>query len=237
VTRIDPDISVVVPVYRNADTVSALRDRLRQVLDAERMTSEIVFVNDACPADSLVALRELAARDATVRVLSLDRNVGQHRAVLTGLAEARGRHVVVMDADLQDPPEAVPQMRRTLMRGYDAVFAGRRGRYESTGRLVTSRVFKTLLRLASGVPRDAGMYIVMTRRMVERLLAQPVKRPYVVAMIGRSGLPTTSVPVRRSPRPAGHSSYTSRMRLRNGCLALWVAVSRKWPKWRAARED
>lgn len=148
-TQIDPEISVVVPVYCNADTVSALRERLRQVLESEPLSYEILFVNDACPAESLMALRGLAEGDAAVRVVPLERNVGQHRAVLIGLAQTRGRHVVVMDADLQDPPEAIPEMRRTLMRGYDAVFAGRRGRYESTGRLVTSRVFKTLLALGS----------------------------------------------------------------------------------------
>ena len=151
------DVSVVVPVYGNAETVGPLQARLRAVLDRAALAHETVFVDDASPDGSLAALRALAERDPAVRVLALPRNRGQHRAVLAGLRLARGRHVAIMDADLQDPPEALPALLARARDGYDAVFAGRRGHYESRGRLLTSRVFKWLLHAATGLPADAGM--------------------------------------------------------------------------------
>jgi glycosyltransferase involved in cell wall biosynthesis len=215
-----PVVSIVVPVYRNADTVEELHRRLRQTLDSCRLTYEIVFVNDACPAGSLESLRALLAQDPAVVVLGLASNVGQNRAVLIGLANSLGRSVVVLDADLQDPPEAVPTLLAKLGEGYAAVFAGRQGAYESSGRLFTSRLFKRLLHHVSGVPADAGLFVAMDRRMVERLLSFAVSRPFVVAMIGWTGLPWTSVPIERARRLRGRSAYSSWGRLVLGCLAL-----------------
>jgi polyisoprenyl-phosphate glycosyltransferase len=222
--RPDPDVSVVVPVYGNGDTVHALHDAVQRVLDAENLTYEAIFVNDACPAGSLDALERLAATDSRVRVTALPLNVGQHQAVLIGLSQARGRCAVIMDGDLQDPPEALPRMLKQLKNGHGAVFAGRRGRYESIGRLMTSRVFKTLLHVLTGVPRDAGMYVALSRPMIDHLVARREKRPFVVAMIGTSGLPLSSVPVARLPRRSGDSSYSSWMRLKAGWSAVRIAL-------------
>lgn len=219
-----PDVSVVVPVYDNRDTVCALHERLQRVLRDEHLTYEILFVNDACPSGSLAMLQRLAASDANVRVTALSRNVGQHQSVLIGLAQARGRCAVIMDGDLQDPPEALPLMLEELKRGYAAVFAGRRGRYESAGRLVTSRIFKTLLHLLSGVPRDAGMYVIASRAMIDHLVARRDERPFVVAMIGTSGLPLSSIPVSRAIRPSGRSRYSAWMRLSAGLSALKIVL-------------
>lgn len=233
----DPDLSVVVPVYQNAETVTPLAERLERVLVAEGLSYEIIFVDDACPAGSLHVLGGLARRDPRVAVVSLERNEGQHRAVLAGLKRARGRAVATMDADLQDPPEALPAMLRQLGEGYAAVFAGRRGRYESRARLLTSRLFKTLLHRLSGVPADAGMFVVMTRPMVASLLACRERRPFVVALIGASGLPVSSIPVERFPRPGGASTYSSWMRLTTGCRALGSALLAKWATRRPGHES
>jgi glycosyltransferase involved in cell wall biosynthesis len=134
-----PSVSVIVPVYRNRATLRELHRRVSAVLEGAGRTFEILFVNDDCPAGSLEVLRELTAGDARVAVLSLASNVGQHQAVVTALSEARGEWVVVMDADLQDPPEALPELLRAGEAGFSAVFAGRCGEYESRFRLLTSR--------------------------------------------------------------------------------------------------
>ena len=218
------DVSVVVPVFGNGDTVAELRARLHRVMLADGLTYELIFVNDACPFDSLTVLERLAGEHSEVRVIALARNVGQHGAVLRGLGRARGRCAVVMDGDLQDPPEALPSLLAELRKGYGAVFAGRRGTYESRGRLITSRVFKTLLHKLTGVPRDAGMYVVMSRAMVERVLARDDRRPFVVAAIGAAGLPLTSIPVERAARATGRSSYSSWMRLRAASSAIVIAL-------------
>ena len=116
------------------------------MLDARTGPSEIIFVDDASPDDSALVLITLARTDPTVVVLSLPRNAGQHRAVLRGLALARG-DVVVMDADLQDAPEAIPSLLDKMDEGFAAVFAGRRGNFTPWPRHLTSRAFKYVLHL------------------------------------------------------------------------------------------
>ena len=224
----DPDVTVVLPVYRNRDTLRELHCRLRQVFETGRINYEIIFVNDACPEGSLVVLEELTWDDPRVAVLVLEHNTGQHRAVLTGLRFARGKMMVVLDADLQDPPEAIPVLLAKMKEGLDAVFAGRCGRYESPFRLITSRLFKELLHLLCGVPANAGMFFAISRQMVDRLLAMNEPHPFVVAMIGCTGLSMASVPVVRSCRPAGCSAYSSWKRLKTGCLAAARVLSWKW---------
>jgi glycosyltransferase involved in cell wall biosynthesis len=219
-----PDVSVVVPVYGNADTVGPLHERVQRVLRSCGLTHEIIFVNDACPLGSLAVLQRLAAIDRRVKVAALARNIGQHRAVLHGLAQTRGRCAVIMDGDLQDPPEAIPLLLEELRNGCAAVFAGRRGQYESHGRLLTSRAFKTVLHTLSGVPADAGMFVAIDRRMIDHLVARREKAPFVVAMIGTSGLPCASIPVRRAARPSGRSHYSGWMRLRAGLSAVRIAL-------------
>jgi glycosyltransferase involved in cell wall biosynthesis len=191
------------------------------------MPLEIIFVEDACPSGSLVVLQRLALRDSRVAVISLAQNVGQHRAVLIGLGYARGKSIVLLDADLQDPPEAIPFLLRGLNGGAAAVFAGRRGAYESIPRLASSFVFKVLLHLLAGVPADAGMFVAFDRRVADRLLAYRPRWPFVVAMIGGTGLPLASIPIRRDRRPSGRSAYTPWDRFRVGIQTLaWAAAWR-----------
>jgi len=228
----DLHVSIVVPVYRNADMLRELYRRLRGTLEPQQLSFDVIFVDDACPTGSLPVLESLARSDPRVTVLALERNVGQHRAVLAGLAYARGDWAVVMDADLQDPPEAIPPLLAKGQEGFAAVFAGRRGWYESPLRLLTSRLFKGLLHLLTGTPADAGIFVAMSRLMVKRLLTVGGPHPMIVAMIGCTGLPMVSIPVARAQRQTGSSAYTSWGRLKSGWRAItWVL---DW-KWRTAR--
>lgn len=213
-------VSVVAPVYRNEPTLAELHRRVAAAVEGAGARLDLVLVCDASPDGSPALIEALATRDARVQALLLARNVGQQRAVVEGLRRARGEAVVVLDADLQDPPEAIPALLDGLAAGWDAVFAGRRGRYESLGRLATSRVFKRLLALAAGVPADAGMFVAMTRAVADRVAALAEPRPFVVAMIGCTGARTTSIPVRRARAAGRISSYTGWTRLRTGLSAL-----------------
>jgi glycosyltransferase involved in cell wall biosynthesis len=234
--RREPEVSVVVPVYRNAQTLQELCDRLRSVLAPNVASYELLFVDDACPEGSLAVLEGLARKDPSISVVALKHNAGQQRAVLAGLRLARGSVVIVMDADLQDPPEAVPLLLDELRKGPAAVFAGRRGSYESASRLVTSRLFKRALHMLCGVPADAGIFVAMNRQLVRTLVSFHAPRPFLVAMIGCTGLPVASLPVERSPRADGNSAYTPWMRLRTGCLALMWAMVWRLRLRRFARE-
>jgi polyisoprenyl-phosphate glycosyltransferase len=222
-----PNISVVVPVFRNASSLRALRDRVARSMESVGEQFEMVFVDDAAPDGSGRAVEGLAQEDDRVSAVRLARNSGQHHAVLEGLRRAKGERVVVMDADLQDPPEAIPQLLKRLdSSGAAVVFAGRRGRYESVGRLFTSRVYKALLANLAGVPRDAGMFFAMEASLIRQLLAMHPRRPFVVAMIGATGARLASVPVLRdaSLEP---SSYTGWRRLMTATGALSWALARR----------
>jgi glycosyltransferase involved in cell wall biosynthesis len=220
-------ISVVIPVYRNATTIGELYTRLTRVLRQLAEPYEIVFVDDACPDDSLRALPSVACADGQVVLCRLPRNVGQQRAVLAGLARARGTTCVVMDADLQDPPEAVLDLVSPLSADIAAVFAGRRGVYDTWWRLLTSRVFKTALRALCGTPMDAGLFVAMNAAMRVRLLADE-PGPSVVAMMGCTRLRMISLPVERSRRADGRSSYTLGDLVKMAALTVAWLLRRKW---------
>jgi polyisoprenyl-phosphate glycosyltransferase len=223
-----PEVSVIIPVYKNKETLPELHARLTAILGEGTPAFELIFVDDACPEGSLGVLEELACGDARVAVVALERNIGQHRAILAGLTQARGGLIVVLDADLQDPPEAIPQLLSKLQEGFAAVFAGRRGRYESPTRLLSSRVFKHLLHVFCGVPADAGLFLVMTRMVADRLLAFAMPQPFLTGMIGLTNAPLASIPVLRSARPRGRSAYSPWKRLTTGLRLTASMISYRW---------
>ena len=221
-----PHLSVILPLYRTADALEELLARLCATLEAARLTFEIIAVDDACPHGSGDRLTFLAARDPRVVPVHLACNVGQQRAVWRGLQSARGEHIAIMDADLQDEPEHLPALLQILAsRPVHAVFAGRRGHYQQHSRMATSYLFKRLLHLIAHVPPDAGSYVVMTRAMANSVLRFQVPNPYMLALIGATRLPVTSIPVPRASRPNGHSAYSEWTRLQFAWRGLRTAVA------------
>ena len=225
------DVDVVVPVHGNAPTLEHLHHRLDAALGPRLRT--VVYVDDASPDDSGAVLGALAERDPRVRLVVRPANGGQHRALLDGLRASTADWVVTIDADLQDPPEAVPvllatgEQRRAGMPA-PVVFAGRHGRYESRGRLATSRAFKRLLGLLTGVPADASSFMALPRRVVDAVLALEGPAPFLTAMVAATGAPSTSVRVARAA--AERSGYSGAARLRSALAALrWVPRSRAAP--------
>jgi len=219
-------VAVVVPVYGNEATLPALATRVGAAL-ADRPW-RLRLVVDASPDASLAVALKLAAGDPRIQVTDLAVNVGQHRALARGLADDSTADTwACLDADLQDPPEALPELLDRLSLGdVGAVFAGRRGAYETTGRLVTGRLHRTLLSRLTGLPADAGAYLVLGPEARRAVLA--LGGPSVVAAIGVSGVPVSSVPVERSSRPAGSSAWTSRTRVAQSTRTLvWAAARRR----------
>jgi glycosyltransferase involved in cell wall biosynthesis len=222
-------LAVVVPVHRNAATLRALARRLDAALD-DPWT--LRFVVDACPEGGAAEAIALAAGDPRIRATVLSRNVGQHRAIATGLAaESEADLWVCMDGDLQDPPEAVPLLVDALVqRGVAAVFAGRRGAYESRGRRLTGNAHRRLVAALTGLPPDAGAFVMMDARVREAVLTGVLERgaPSVVVAAAGSGRPLASIPVRRDRRDHGHSAWTSRARVRQSARTiLWAARHRR----------
>jgi undecaprenyl-phosphate 4-deoxy-4-formamido-L-arabinose transferase len=211
-------VAVVTPVYGNAPTLADLAARIAAALHDRPWT--LRFVVDASPDDSLPVATALAAADPRLSVTALTRNVGQNRALLAGLAaDDQAGAWVCLDADLQDPPEAVPRLLDRLAQAdVGAVFAGRRGAYESAGRQLTGRVHRAAMARITGLPPDAGAFVAMdgaTRRAL--LAASP---PGIVAGVGAAGIRCASVPVVRAARPSGGSAWTSTARLRQSAQSL-----------------
>ena len=219
--------AVVVPVHRNAATLEALVARLAAALDGRDWSVRLVV--DACPEGSAEVAARLAAADARVRTTVLDANVGQHRALERGLADEPDAGAwVCLDADLQDPPEAVPVLLDRLAAGdVGAVFAGRRGGYESRLRLLTGRAHRAVLRRLTGLPPDAGAFLAM--RPAVRAAVLTARAPSVVLAVATAGTPVASVPVVRDQRPVGSSAWTGRARLAQSVRSLTWAVVRRRP--------
>lgn len=220
-------VAVVSPVYLNEATLEPLARRLATALDQVHADWRLRFVVDASPDASLAVAQHLAAGDTRIGVTVLPTNVGQNRALCRGLADEDGATAwVCLDADLQDPPEALPTLLARLARGdVDAVFAGRAGAYERRGRLLTGRAHRALVGRMAGVPGDAGAFVAMSARA--RAAIVRLGPPSVVAAIGVAGLRSVSVPVERSRRPSGRSAWTSTARLRQSARTLtWTARQR-----------
>ena len=219
-------VAVVVPAYGNAPTLPALAARLAAALDGCEWRLRLVV--DASPDDSADVARALAAEEPRIAVTELTVNVGQHRALARGLAdEADADAWVCLDADLQDPPEAVPLLLDRLERGdVEAVFAGRRGTYESWPRRLTGGLHRRVAARLTGLPPDAGAFLALGPAVRSLVLAAPAS-PSVVLAVGLTRRPVTSVPVVRDRRPEGRSAWTARARLAQSVRSLGWALRRR----------
>ena len=158
----EPEVAVVLPVYRNRASLTELATRLHAALDAAgHPDHQLVFVEDACPQRSIELLAELADDDPRLGALALEENHGQYPAVLIGVASCPAAHTVIMDADLQDPPEAVPLLLAALEAPTQVVFGGRRGRYQSLPRLLAS---KALIAASTRSSQGGGRRSMATSR-------------------------------------------------------------------------
>ncbi|SHN70480.1 undecaprenyl-phosphate 4-deoxy-4-formamido-L-arabinose transferase [Geodermatophilus obscurus] len=213
-------VAVVVPVYRNAATLPALVDRLGVALADRDWWVRLVV--DGCPAGSADVARSLAGPRVGVTVLSV--NGGQHAALRRGLADEPDADAwVCLDADLQDPPEAVPLLLDRLAAGdAEAVFAGRRGAYESWLRRVTGGLHRRVAARLTGLPPDAGAFLALGPAVRAAVLASG--SPSVVLAVGVARQPVTSVPVARAVRPEGRSAWTARARLGQSVRSLGWAL-------------
>jgi polyisoprenyl-phosphate glycosyltransferase len=218
--------SVIIPVYNEAEVVPALYWRLTRVMEGLGEPYEIIFVNDGSRDDSPALLRELWERDNRVRFLSLSRNFGHQIAITAGLDRSSGQAVIVMDADLQDPPEVIPQLIEQWRKGYDVVFAVReRRRGDGLFKRATAALFYRLFRhlSATNVPMDAGDFRLMSRRAVEALNAIRERNRFIRGLAGWIGFPQTSVPFVRDVRHAGETKYPLKKMVRfafNGIISF-----------------
>ncbi|GGF04552.1 glycosyltransferase family 2 protein [Hymenobacter cavernae] len=205
------DLSVVIPIYNEEANIHALYDRLCRVLDAMRISYELVFVNDGSRDQSLALIHTLASRDPRVRYIDFSRNFGHQIAVTAGLDLSSGAAAVIIDADLQDPPELIPELHQKLQQGYEVVYAKRRSRQgESAAKKLTAKVFYRLLTSITNIsiPVDTGDFRVISRKVVEALKQMPEQNKFIRGQISWIGYRQTCVEYDRAERAGGATGYT-----------------------------
>ncbi|MGG6269625.1 glycosyltransferase family 2 protein [Leptolyngbya sp. AN03gr2] len=206
-----PKYSLIIPIYNEEATIAALYDRVRTVIDQLDAPTEVILINDGSRDRSLQLMRELHQHDSRVCYLSLARNFGHQVAVTAGLNYVRGRVVIVMDADLQDPPELIPEMIERWRQGYQVVYAQRiQRREEGWFKRVTAYLFYRLLKQLADVeiPTDTGDFCLMDRQVVDVLNAMPERNRYIRGLRSWVGFRQTAVKFDRDPRFAGEVKYT-----------------------------
>jgi len=205
-----PDLSVVIPVYNEEENLSLLYSSLTITLEKTGLDCEIVFVDDGSRDKSLECLSDIAARDHRLVVIELARNFGQQVAITAGLDHARGRGVIVMDADLQDSPEALPEFIAKWREGYDVVYAIREQRKEGRLKRTAYAAFYRLLHLVAKVdiPLDAGDFCIMDRKVVALLQSMPERNRFLRGIRSWVGLRQLGLPCERRARHAGRPKYT-----------------------------
>jgi len=202
--------SIVVPLYNEQDVVAELCQRLRTAVARLHGPAEIIFVDDGSTDGTLGILKALQFEDKTIRVVSLSRNFGHQAAVSAGLCHAEGDAVAVLDGDLQDPPELLPEFFAKLEEGWDVAYGVRRRRRGGISKRLSYFVFYRLLhRLADiDIPLDAGDFCAMSRRIVDHLNRLPETDRFVRGLRAWVGFRQTGIPYERDRRRAGIPKYT-----------------------------
>jgi polyisoprenyl-phosphate glycosyltransferase len=206
-----PLLSVVVPCLNEEEALPETNQRLGAALEQVRLRFEIIYVDDGSVDATPDILRELAARDGRIRVVRFSRNFGHQMAITAGLEHASGDAVVVIDADLQDPPEVILEFVRKWMEGYDVVYGVRTERDGETAfKLWTAKMFyRSMDRLSdTRIPLDTGDFRLMDRRVVDVLLAMPERDRFVRGMVSWLGFSQVAVRYRRSARTAGVTKFS-----------------------------
>ncbi|MCB1943481.1 MAG: glycosyltransferase family 2 protein [Candidatus Accumulibacter sp.] len=206
-----PTISVVAPVYNEEEVLGEFHRRVSATLSKIGADYELVLVNDGSRDRTLAVMDALQAADAHLTVVDLSRNFGKELALTAGLDHTSGEVVVVLDADLQDPPELIPEMLAGWREGYDIVYGVRSHREGETWlKKRTASLFYRFIRRVSRVdiPRDTGDFRLMTRRVVLELTRLREQHRFMKGLFAWVGFPSKAMPYRRLPRAAGKSKWS-----------------------------
>jgi polyisoprenyl-phosphate glycosyltransferase len=220
-------VSVVIPVLNEKDTLPTLRERLRSALGPTDAAVELVFVDDGSTDGSAELISDWARAEPGIVLVRLSRNFGMEIAMSAGVDHAAGDHVVLMHADLQDPPELIPEMLAKARAGADVVYARRIGSDESRMKRVLATAFYGLMRRLARVPYQgqAGDFRLMSRRVVDTVRAMPERRRFLRGMVAWVGFDQVPIDYRRAGRRSGRgASYPDLLRLAAEAFASFSDV-------------
>lgn len=226
-----PLISIVTPLYRGEATIQALYERIKHTLESQISPDfELIIVDDRSPDDGWRVVQKLVNLDPRVKGIQLSRNFGQYMALTAGLDRAQGEWVVIMDCDLQDVPEEIPNLYHKAQEGYDVVLAQRVERQDKLLKKLSSRAFYALFSYLTGTRQDptTSQFGIYHRQVIETLLGMRERLRFVPAFLGWIGYRQIAIPVRHAEaeREEAKSSYCFK-RLFNLAFDTIIAFSDK----------
>jgi len=207
------DISVIIPIYNEEQNIPALFARLNNVVSNITPSCEFIFINDGSKDNSLELVRELSREYSFVKYIDFSRNFGHQIAVTAGLDQCSGNAAVIIDADLQDPPELISDLYKKLSEGYNVVYARRRKRDgEGFAKKFTAKLFyRILAKITSiSIPVDTGDFRIIDRKIIDVLKEMPEHEKFLRGQISWIGYRQTYIMYDRSERQAGKTGYTYR---------------------------
>lgn len=202
--------SIVIPMYNEQEVIAESYRRLKAVMDGMNEEYELLFVNDGSRDNTMNIMCAIQAEDPRVRIIDFSRNFGHQAAVTAGMANARGNAVVLIDADLQDPPECIPGMAEKWKEGYDVVYGKRLKREgESFFKLVTAKYFYRFINKLTNnmIPVDTGDFRLMDRKVVDVMNSLQEKNRFLRGMVGWVGFKQYAYEYKRDERWAGETKY------------------------------
>lgn len=202
--------SIVIPIYNEQETIAELLRRVQSVVDRLDEKVEIILIEDGSTDDSFELLRRARQKDSRLKILRLSRNFGHQVALSAGISHTKGKAVVLMDGDLQDPPELIPQMITQWKQGYQVVYTVKRSRRENFIMRFAFHSFYRLMRVFSSVsiPMEAGNFSLLDRRVVDTFLKLPERHRYISGLRAWVGFRQTGIEYDREPRFVGKPQMT-----------------------------
>lgn len=204
-------ISVIVPMYFEEEVAKECYNRLKNVLDnIQNYEYELIFINDGSKDKTLTILEEIANEDRNVKVISFSRNFGHQCAVTAGIKYVTGDAIVIIDADLQDPPELIPEMLKLWEQGYEVIYGKRKERKgESKFKLLTAKMFYNVLNSLSDVdiPKDTGDFRLVDRKVIDVINSLPEHNKFLRGLFSWVGFNQKAYEYERQERLAGKTKY------------------------------
>lgn len=207
------ELSIIIPIYNEEANIQLLFERLKASITELNVTTEVIFVNDGSKDRSMEIIRALADKEPAVKFIDFSRNFGHQIAVSAGIDYCSGNAVVIIDADLQDPPELIVDLYKKMKEGFQVVYARRKTRVgEGFMKKFTAKLFyRTLAKLTNiKIPLDTGDFRIMDRKIIEVLKRMPEQQKFLRAQIAWAGFNQTHIEFDREQRNAGETGYTFR---------------------------
>jgi dolichol-phosphate mannosyltransferase len=235
----DIQFSIVIPIFNEAENIAELHRRLAETMDSilrqegSESPYEIIFVDDGSTDNSWVAIRELNKIDSRIKGISFSRNFGHHKAIAAGLDYAAGDFVILMDGDLQDPPEEIPKLYSKIREGYDIVYAVRETRKDTFGKKFASKLFHRVFQTFTKVDIDpnSGIFRIINRKVVNALKRCEERSRFIIGLMGWAGFEKAGVLTKRDARHAGKTKYNL---VKSAILALDFITSFSYSPLRLA---